>query len=154
MLFKDYSYSPMPAKPDERLNCTITNSVGHKTTVQYQINKQHRDRNPNKAQWEILCEEEVAVFAGSVYEGIVEDEKYMWGLYIPMNKPSVLGVTKNGDESKIARFDNGRHNGFWHGYPADYIKSQEYPQDEVLDLWRNKKVIDKADINKIIKGVW
>ena len=78
----------------------------------------------------------------------------MWGLYLPGDEPEVLGETKFHDKSRIATFDNGYNNGFWHGYPADYIRGQEVPSEEVLDLWKRKNYIKKSDISKILKGQW
>lgn len=153
MLFTKFNYNPRPAVPDVRLYCLIQRTT-ELVSTQYQINSQHRDHNPNKSQWIISCEEELSVFAGSVNESIVIDGQYMWGIYIPGMIPEALGVTRFGDESKLAIFDNGKHNGFWHGYPADYIRNQEIPSGEVFDLWRKNGFLKKADVNKIIKGQW
>ena len=154
MLFGNYSYSPSPARPGVRLICVIKRPPLASINSAYQIHQQHRDGNPNKAQWTVSYEDEVSIFAGTFVEGLITDEQYMWGIYVPLSEPEVLGVTKNGDMSKIAIFDNGKHNGFWHGYPADYIRRQEVPPDDVLDLWRDKEKISKSDIKKIIKGQW
>lgn len=159
MLFERFSYSPKPAKPDVRLTCVIikqqNNGIGEYTIiVQYQIHPQHRNQTPNKSQWSISYEEEVCVFAGAFCEGLVVEGRHIWGLYKPFDNPVVLGITKNGFPSKIAKFDNGTHNGFWHGYPVDHNMKQEYPPQEILATWRDKNYITKADISKIISGRW
>lgn len=154
MLFRNYTYTPAPAREDVRLTCVIVKSPTDTFNTEYQINSQHRDRNPNKSQWAVSCEEEVSMFAGTAADGIITDEQYMWGLFIPEREPVALGVTKNGDTSRIALFDNGKHNGFWHGYPADYIRGRDVPSDEVFDLWREKGIFEKPDIKKIVKGQW
>ena len=154
MLFKDFIYTPKPALQNVRLTCIIHPNDQTKLLEHYQINPQHRDGNLKKSQWSISCEDEVAVFAQTCSDGLVEENQYMWGLYMPGNKPEVLGYTKNKYDSKIAIFDNGKHNGFWHGYPADYIKNNDVPPSDFLDYWRDKQLINKSDINKIIKGLW
>jgi hypothetical protein len=154
MLFKDFIYTPNPALQNVRLTCVIHPQEQTPQIEEYQINPQHRNGNPNKSQWSIICEEEIAVFAQSCNDGMVEDDHYMWGLYMPGDKPAILGSTKNSDDSKIAIFDNGKQNGFWHGYPADYIRNNEVPPSEILAYWKTKEYINKSDINKIIKGLW
>lgn len=154
MLFKNYTYTPYPAQPNVRLACVIVMAPNQMFNTAYQIHPQHRNGNPNKAQWTVSYENEISIFAGAAVENIIVDEQYMWGIFVPQYEPEVLGVTKNGDQSRIAIFDNGKHNGFWHGYPADYIREQEVPPDVVLDTWRTKAIISKPDINKIIKGQW
>lgn len=157
MLFNDFICQPIPTADNVRLTCTINKPDGN-NQVQviecYQIHPQHRDKTPNKSQWTISRAEELSVFANAVCENVIDNGQYMWGIYIPGAEPEVLGVTKYGDKTKLAIFDNGKHNGYWHGYPADYIRSQELPTDDVFDLWRDKNMLTKADINKIIKGQW
>ncbi len=157
MLFRSFTYQPSPAATNVRLTCTINKPNGNnqvQLVEYYQIHPQHRNGTPKKSQWTIPCDDELSVFAGSVCENLVISGQYMWGIYIPGAEPEVLGVTRYGDATKLAIFDNGKHNGFWHGYPADYIRGQEVPSDEVFDLWKNKGILTKADINRINKGLW
>lgn len=154
MLFRDFTYTPCPAQINVRILCAIIKSPSQTINEAYQIHPQHRNGNPNKSRWTVSYEDELSIFAGTAIDGVITDGQYMWGLFVPLYEPEVLGVTKNGDQSRIAIFDNGKHNGFWHGYPADYIREQEIPPDDVLDLWRTKEIIRKPDINKIIKGQW
>jgi len=157
MLFSNFTYQPTPAAANVRLTCTINKPNGNNQVQieeHYQIHPQHRNRTPIKSQWAISCDDELSVFAGSVCDNLIINGQYMWGIYIPGAEPEVLGVTRYGDATKLAIFDNGGHNGYWHGYPADYIRGQEIPTVEVFDLWRNKGTLTKADINKIIKGQW
>lgn len=157
MKFISYTYTPAPASPDVRLTCVITrqddNGQDEVIETQYQIHKQHRDRTPDKSQWIISCEDEVSVFAKTIGEGEIVDGQYMWGLFIPIVKPEVLGITDKKLPSKIAKFDNGIHNGFWHGYPAEYLKkNQDIPPYNVLFQWHKAGIITTATMKKIKGG--
>jgi hypothetical protein len=158
MLFHDYTYSPTPALPDVRLSCEITkhNNEDEQDEIivaQYQIHPQHRNRTPDKSQWSISYEDEISLFADTLCKGVIFKEQYMWTLYIPQNLPEVLGVTARGEDSKIAIFDNGLHNGFWHGYPADYIKnSQDIPPAYFLQSWYQAGIISAATMRRIKGG--
>lgn len=157
MQFIDFKYAPASAMPDVRLTCSITrlNEEGREETIetQYQIHKQHRDKTPDKSQWILSYEGEVSLFAKTYCMGIVEQEQYLWGLYIPKDKPEMLGITVKGLPSKMAIFDNGGHNGFWHGYPADYLRrKQDIPPHNVLIKWQQDGIITTATMKKIKGG--
>lgn len=153
MALISFTYSPTPALPNVRLSLCIILETDTKNE-QYQIHPQHRDNTPKKAQWRVSYEDELTVFAWAAGEEIIIDEQYMWGLLVIADEPCYIGYTEFGDPSKIAIFDNGGQNGFWHGYPVDYIRSQEYPPESVLAHWRDMNYITKADLRRIIRGKW
>lgn len=154
MTIINYSYIPMPPRVNVRHVFTFITDLGTAIEQQYQIHPQHRNRSPQKAQWTVSYEDELVVFAWAICEEGVTGEQYIWGLLIEDGESCIIGKTKYGDATKIAIFDNGDHNDFWHGYPADYIRSQEYPSDDILGRWRDKGYITKADIRRIIRGKW
>lgn len=120
-------------------------------SVFYQIKSDHRDGRPDKAQWQVNPEDEIATFVFGFPNSISGD--YSWGLCFKENKPVILGITKNGHNSRIAKFENKRQeikNNPWHGYPADYITdyTHDLPNIAILASWG----LTESEIKRLKKG--
>ena len=113
--------------------------------VFYTIISYHRNfnYNQNKSCWIINVEEEFECFK-KCYNNkwFDENDDYEiaggWGILIENKKVKILGKNKFNDDLKIAKFVDSENNGYWHGYPADYIRNiQDKPSTKILFLWYN-----------------
>lgn len=95
--------------------------------MSYLPNEQHRNGNPEKSQWTISLDDELASFFQAEERGWQESNK-AWGLHLVEGRIIYLGVTKNRQTPVfIAKYTCSR-DAVWHGYPADYRNnSQDIP---------------------------
>lgn len=143
-------------------------------SVDYFFNPQHRDGNPNKSQWTILCSEELDCFRNSwkkywngivdgIDDGEIPDNAY--GVLIQDRKVIPIGIRSRENTQKqgchelyIAHFEGNRgannQSVIWHGYPADYlVNSHDIPSDCYLREWKDKNLLTNSQMNKIRRGL-
>lgn len=121
-------------------------------TCSYIHIKAHRNSSPQKSQWTINRNEEVAIFHNSIARGWILKNSG-WGLYMPNGTPAYLGIDKSKSKNLfIAKFVSKNSN-FWHGYPADYTRRpQDVPHEEVINSWIRVQLFSKAKARKILRG--
>lgn len=122
--------------------------------IYYQINYSHRrGGNPDKSIWIITENEEVACFELALLQGWLED-KTGWGIKKDSTgKLEQIGISRLQEPLKIAKFRDDSQNNEWHGYPADYqSKQQDRPSTKILQIWREKGIIEKHHISKLRSG--
>lgn len=119
----------------------------------YTINGQHRDNNPNKAQWTIPESAEMACFNLTVQNNW-RDHQEGWGLHLVDAAPEYLGILIDRTmKSFFAKFVGTSAPLIWHGYPADHQnKSNDIPYPRILKSWHEKEYISAATMRKIQKG--
>lgn len=143
-------------------------------SVDYFFNPQHRNENPNKSQWTILCSEELDCFRNSwkkywngivdgIDDGEIPDNAY--GVLIQDGKVIPIGIRSRENTQKqgchelyIAHFEGNRgannQSVIWHGYPADYlVNSHDIPSDCYLKEWKAKNLLTNSQMNKIRRGL-
>lgn len=120
--------------------------------VTYQFNEQHRNRNPNKSQWDISRDDELTVFGyAASWNCLMEGSG--WGLHTNCGSPQYLGTVPDGRQSFIAKFVSADNLDTWHGYPADYISNHhDIPDPKILSLWAENKLISRPKARKIMRG--
>lgn len=116
----------------------------------YQINEQHRDKNPNKSQWIVSPKEEVEIFVDSYRNSWFDNDHISFGIKLNNSNLIVLGKTKNNLDSKVAKFS--MNSKLWHGYPADLSMLKDIPSTIVLCEWCNLGYISKRQFNRIVQG--
>lgn len=130
--------------------------------VFYIHNLEHRNKNPNKAQWSISKPEERECFilaAKLKYkEKICELDATCWGIHLNANKVGILGqsMARSSRPKRdlfIAKFVDGSADGKWHGYPADHeMNAQDIPPHCILNHWLRSNYFSPAKIRKISRG--
>lgn len=139
---------PKPYRTDTDYDMSIEypekNITGIYTAVSY-----HRNGTANKSQWTISVDEEIDLFADTKQKGQIYEDKGH-ALWVIDAKAEVLGLTEKGNETRLARFEDGNRIDHWHGYPANYLKAKnDIPPMELLLKWRNQNLITKADITRL-----
>jgi hypothetical protein len=120
--------------------------------VRYQLNQQHRDKNPNKSQWEISNDNEIYVFRCAAYHKWFA-ESNAWALFLIDNVPHPLGTVAQNRKTFIAKFVTDNNHNAWHGYPADYLtRSHDIPHGSILYSWVSMNLISKPKMRKIMQG--
>lgn len=135
-----------------RYNNPIEIEINENRKVIYMISKKHRDESPQKSKWIIPINIEINLFEQAIRLG--NEKNYTaWNLFKCNNAISVIGISQDGQELKLAKFVDGNKNDRWHGYPANYLRNnQDIPPSNVLDLWVNNKFITPATMAKIRRG--
>ena len=143
---------------DLRPGCTVDVTLainGSPSCAKYHFNSAHRNSSfaKVKTQWRISCRDEVACYGHSLEKGY-RQEDYYWGYVLRYGRCIQLGKTASGNVSKIAKFVCSENPRVWHGYPVDYIDdpSHDCPNREVLNRWREERVISKPEMIKLITG--
>jgi hypothetical protein len=121
----------------------------------YKVKNDHR--NPSliakKSQWIINEWDELILFAVAKHKGWYissKSGKYeLWAIDIQGNNRAKIGKDLNGDLF-IAKYITDANNE-WHGYPVA-PRQFDIPPQQVLDLWLEEGLIDKADKKRIIGG--
>ena len=130
----------------------------------YFLHPHHRNKNANKSQWTCKMEEEVKLFKIGVTNNWKEKRenkknkdvifsifKYERYIGLSCDKRRKLFFSKFVSSQKIK--SNIQAKIEWHGYPADYeVNPQDIPDKDILLDWRQKKLIKKAHITKIVRG--
>lgn len=128
--------------------------------VEYVINAQHRDGNPNKSQWIISEDDESVCFRWAANDLTVlhlESQKICWGLYVVEDQLEYLGTSARNESNCneclfIAKFV-GDHGVNWHGYPANHVANpHDIPAPEVLRKWKERNFLRRPAVRKISKG--
>ena len=117
----------------------------------YRAVSYHRNGTAGKSQWIISVDEEIDLFAVAKKEGYAA---YGVGhaVWVVDSHLVDLGLTVNGNFTKMARFEDGTHTDNWHGYPANYMLAKsDIPPTGVLKKWVDNSFISKSDITKIQK---
>lgn len=131
-------------RTDTKYNVVINQSTHHYIAVSY-----HRNGTFGKSQWTISVPDEISVFTWGMKNEFKIGNK-CWGLFLKDNKPEVVGLLANNEESHIARFVCGISDSTWHGYPADYKRAiGDIPTDEILRIWVGNNYINKSKMLKI-----
>jgi hypothetical protein len=116
----------------------------------YKINDKHRafKPSPKASIWKISEWEEVRLFATASDKNWYKNGIF-WAIIKTGSKKLKLGEDLDNDLC-IAKYLCGS-NSDWHGYPV-HPKDKDIPPNEVLDLWLEEGLIDKADKRKIQRG--
>lgn len=118
----------------------------------------HRNGNPNKSQWTITPDAELACFALSGNEAwLLLEVGIGWGLHLEVDGTGTANVSYLGENAArnrvlfLAKFVGT--SGQWHGYPCDpQAKAQDIPKPAILESWLAKKLLPAAKIRRILKG--
>lgn len=119
-------------------------------TKRYIISSAHRRSQPHKSRWIVSATKEVNCFIDSDVSGWTEVD-IAWGIILENNTLLSLGRGVQNDMLKVAKFVG--INNVWHGYPADYLRNhQDRPSMKILQIWREKGIIEKHQVVKIRQG--
>lgn len=124
----------------------------------YFIKSDHRNSSPEKSQWIIERDDEIAIFEYTcIAKWLSTTQRNAWGLHFQEDKPQILGSSAAIEPLKqnlwIAKFMRSLEPLCWHGYPANYrIKQQDRPEIGILQDWYSKGHIKKQDIARIRCG--
>lgn len=146
-------FNPNQFVPNKPIEVRVLANGVDITREIYQINPKHRDGSPNKSQWTIRNNEEVAVF-GWALEHNSQSDGYYWGVFYDGLTSRVLGQTAKHQDTKIARFECSAQPRIWHGYPVDYLTDPQHdrPNRTVLLEWAHLNIIKKHQIAKLTGG--
>lgn len=126
--------------------------INENRKVIYTVSKKHRGENPQKSIWIIPMPTEIDLFVDAIKSGY-EKNYTAWNLLKSNNVISVIGMSSDGQELKLAKFVDGNKNDQWHGYPANYLRNnQDIPPSNILESWVNNKSITPATMSKIRRG--
>jgi len=126
---------------------TVTAQGGAK----YSFHPDHRNGNPEKSQWTIQPDAELATFESAMSRSW-RDETTAWGLF-PLDAPHKLGISaknatlwpRNLFMAKYVSSDSLT----WHGYPADPVRrTSDCPPDDVANMWLKTRLVPKSFIRK------
>lgn len=118
----------------------------------YKINPKHRTSKPSSAAsvWTVSEWIEIQLFVEASRNNWSSNGKsILWSIYSTTAGPSKIGLDLSND-LYIAKFrcDTNQE---WHGYPV-HPRDDDIPPKEVLENWRNEKIIDKTDMRRIQTG--
>jgi hypothetical protein len=118
--------------------------------LSYKINPKHRAFKPSQdaSVWKVSEWDEIQLFATASAKKWYKD-KIFWAIMKKDSKISKIGEDLEHD-LYIAKYRCDSHLE-WHGYPV-HPKDRDMPPDEVLESWREEKLIDNADKAKIQRG--
>jgi hypothetical protein len=120
----------------------------------YKVNRKHRDQTAkhNCTQWTISEWDEIRLFSVAKTNEWKCIKNCLWAIEKEDGDFSELGKTDK-YTAFIAKYvvDNNQE---WHGYPVTPSRDADRPPTEILDSWRSKNIISKAQQGKIIKGKW
>lgn len=124
-----------------------------RTGVYYCCHPDHRNNNPEKAQWTIPETDEIASFKDGYGRAWTHDGR-AWGLHYVKGSPEYLGLAIDRRRHLfIARFEDGNRNERWHGYPADHQqKVNDRLPEKLKELWIKTNVLTPAKVRKLAKG--
>ena len=118
----------------------------------YRSNPPHRNRAPEKSQWTITRDQEIAAFE------LAWRRSWLlscagWGFHYEENRLEYLGVAQDhATRLFVAKFVCDSEPELWHGYPADHRKQQDVPDEAILNRWLREDVLPAAKIRKLAKG--
>lgn len=140
-------------------------------TCYYTPKEDHRNGTRPKSQWLCTLDEEFAIFKDALknewcrieefkynkkkYQRLLSPNGRAWGLkyendeFVKLGERNESGLPK--DQLYVSVFvesDPCR----WHGYPANFIKTQDRPLDHVLKSWKDLGYVSKKDMLRIKKG--
>lgn len=118
----------------------------------YKINPKHRVKSPtdNASIWTVSEWIEIQLFGEASRKNWQSNCKnILWAIYGEEVKISKIGIDTSND-LYIAKFrcDSNQE---WHGYPV-HPRDDDIPPEEVLEIWRQEKLIDKTDKLRIKRG--
>ena len=120
--------------------------------VTYQSNPQHRDMTPNKSQWTISEQAELAVFESARRNNWLLTSTG-WGLHCPAGQANYLGVDRDRlKEVFIAKFTDDTRSNVWHGYPVLNDSGSNRPPHAVLRDWLVMALIRPSTARRVSQG--
>lgn len=124
----------------------------------YLFHLKHRGAPQNGiSTWIVNCQEEYDLADNALQNGYVEETETKPIAYnLSKDKAlKIIGQRKKDSkmlELKLAKFVNSNPQE-WHGYPADHMSnSQDRPSDETLNKLYKNNIIDKTDMNRLLRG--
>ncbi len=103
--------------------------------VQYYHKVDHHRDTPGKSKWTVTCTAEEEVFRLGYAQGWVAKDG--WGLHLVSGNPDYLGLAADRERQLFfAKFVRGYNGVPWHGYPADYLRTNaDTPPRPVMKDW-------------------
>ena len=121
--------------------------------VTYGVHPHHRNRSPQKSQWDISRDQELDVFVNA------RDQHWLskdlgWGLHIVRARVAYLGKAQDRTRRLfMAKFVDGNRDQKWHGYPADHQRRpSDIPPAPILRDWMNSSLLRRAVVRKVLRG--
>jgi len=125
---------------------------GKKENYLYFVHPHHRNRNRNnnKSQWLCSIKEEIELFKLGAENKWKDSENVMFSIF---NYKKNIGISWDRKRTLFFSKSVSSDNKQWHGYPADYIDNpQDRPDNRILEDWRDKKLIKKRHLMRILRG--
>jgi len=138
-------------------NILVGNSYDINSTNSYKIVSYHRGApTKNKSVWigKVNYHDEIECFILTLNKNwIIKKGSKMigWGLHLDHNQIIQLGIGTSPNKTPlyVAQFKREIINNEWHGYPIDYTNTNESPDHDVIEKWKNNEYISKRQENKM-----